>query len=222
MQSAGDGPGRAGGPREQSGGDRDALASLKDKLQEYAERQAAGEAGPDPERLKLEEKARNIATRSLNAAPRTRSQLRSKLLEKEIPEDVADEVLERFEDVGLVDDREFARGWIRARSESKGVASRALREELVKKGVPSDVIEDALVECLEPEREDEFGADLARVKARAVVARMGAASLQSRPEQEKALRKIVAAVARKGHAPGRALGWARTALDEELAEQGAP
>lgn len=190
--------------------------ALRLALEEYERQQVSENSAARSERLLQEERARQTATRSLNAAPRTRSQLESKLEEKDIPEDVIAAVLDRYEEVGLVNDLEFARGWIRSRAASKGIAAMALREELQRKGIATDVIEQALSECLAPEKEHSFGEDLARVKARAVVLRIGAENLQSRQEQDKALRKIVAAVARKGHSPGLAFSWARDALAEEL------
>ena len=52
--------------------------------------------------------ARDIVLRQLTHSPKSRLQLRQKLIEREIPEDVADSVLDRFEEVKLIDDAEFA------------------------------------------------------------------------------------------------------------------
>ncbi len=199
-----------------SGASPSALEELRAALEEYERGQRSGDSQARRERLLQEEQARQTATRSLNAAPRTRAQLEGKLSEKGLPEDVIASVLDRYEEVGLVDDLEFARGWIRSRAEQKGLAAVALREELKRKGIAASTVEQALGEILDDEREASAGEDLARAKARAVVRRMGAENLQTRQEQDKALRKIVAAVARKGHSPGSAFGWAREALAEEL------
>ncbi|GAA1353566.1 RecX family transcriptional regulator [Falsarthrobacter nasiphocae] len=125
-------------------------------------------------------------------------------------------MLDRYEDVGLIDDARFARVWVAERSRLKMVGATALREELRRKGVAAAVIEAALAAELPPETEESQGEELARVKARAAVRRIGASALEERAGRDKALRSIVAAVARKGHSPSRAFEWARRALDAEL------
>ena len=53
------------------------------------------------------ETARGIVLRQLTASAKSRRQLEDKLAERDVPEHVAQEVLDRFEQVGLVDDREY-------------------------------------------------------------------------------------------------------------------
>ncbi len=50
-------------------------------------------------------------------------------------------MLDRFEEVGLIDDADFARMWVAGRP---GVSSRRLRDELRLKGVPTDDIQGAV------------------------------------------------------------------------------
>ena len=91
--------------------------------------------GPDenPDReADPREVARAIALRQLTMAPRTRKQLAEKLAAKEVPAEVALEVLDRFEEVGLVDDKAFAQGWVHSRSSGRG--RRALAQELRTQG----------------------------------------------------------------------------------------
>ena len=57
--------------------------------------------------------ARAIVLRQLTASPKSRLQLERKLAERNVPEDVAAAVLDRFEEVRLVDDAEFADMWVR-------------------------------------------------------------------------------------------------------------
>ena len=59
----------------------------------------AGAAAQDPE-----EQARAICLRLLTGTPRTRRQLADALRKREIPDEVAEQVLDRFEEVGLIDD----------------------------------------------------------------------------------------------------------------------
>ena len=122
---------------------------------------ADGGAGEDPH-----EAARTIALRSLNAAPRTRAQLTELLASRGVPADAAGEVLDRFEELQLVDDAEFARMWVRSRHRQRGLPRRTLRMELQRKGVGSSDIEAAL-ELVEDDDEASAAVDLAIRKARA-------------------------------------------------------
>ena len=82
--------------------------------------------------------ARAIVLRQLTASPKSRLQLERKLAERNVPEDVAAAVLDRFEEVRLVDDAEFADMWVRSRSQSRRLAKGALRRELADKGIDPD------------------------------------------------------------------------------------
>ena len=86
--------------------------------------------------------ARDIALRQLAAAPRTRAQLAAALVRRGVPREVAAAVLDRFEEVDLVDDADFARQWVRSRG--GGHSRRALSHELAGKGVSAGVIREAV------------------------------------------------------------------------------
>ena len=76
----------------------------------------------DPEQV-----ARTILLRRLSVAPRTRRELADDLRKRGIPDDVSARVLDRFEEVGLVDDTEFARMWAVSRQRTKGSARSVLQ-----------------------------------------------------------------------------------------------
>ncbi|MEV4259258.1 regulatory protein RecX, partial [Spirillospora sp. NPDC049652] len=56
-----------------------------------------------------------MCLRLLTGSPRTRAQLADALRRKDIPDEVAEHVLGRFTDVGLIDDEAFAQSWVRSR-----------------------------------------------------------------------------------------------------------
>ena len=56
------------------------------------------------------------------------------------------EVLDRYSDVGMIDDEAFARAWVTSRHHSQGLARRALAGELRRKGVADDDVGAALDE----------------------------------------------------------------------------
>lgn len=104
-----------------------------------AEGAQEGRAARDPYAV-----ARGIVLRQLTNSPKTRAQLRAALAKRDCPDDVAEAVLDRMGEVGLVDDAAYAALLVRSRAEQKGLARRALRAELRTKGIDDEVAADAL------------------------------------------------------------------------------
>ena len=85
-----------------------------------------GEAeGPDAD---AESVARTILLDQLTGRARSRRELADKLAQNNVPEELATSLLDRFEEVGLVDDAAFARAWVEGRHASRGLATRALAQ----------------------------------------------------------------------------------------------
>ena len=111
--------------------------------------------------------ARQIVLRQLTAGPRSRSQLEQALRRKDCPDDVAATVLDRLEQVGLVDDEAYAGMLVRSQQAGRGLARRALRQELRRKGVDDDTADAALAEVA-PEAEEERARELVAKKLRSM------------------------------------------------------
>jgi regulatory protein len=105
--------------------------------------------------------ARGIALRQLSTAPRTRAQLAQAMARRGVPDDVAHAVLDRFEEVDLIDDEAFAREWVESRHAGKGLSRRALRHELRLKGIHDETVREA-VDSIDAEQELEAARDLVR------------------------------------------------------------
>lgn len=150
------------------------------------------------------ERARAICLRLLTGTPRTRKQLADALRKREIPDDAAEEVLSRFEEVGLINDSAFAEAWVESRHHGRGLARRALAQELRTKGVDSTLI-DAAVSQLDSEQEEETARELVDRKLRATRGL----------DRDKRLRRLAGMLARKGYSEGMALRVVRQALEEE-------
>jgi regulatory protein len=88
--------------------------------------------------------ARTIVLRRLAARAQTRHELERALRTKNVPTEVAEEVLDRMASVGLVDDTSFASAWVESRQQRRHMSAPALRRELQAKGVDRDTIETAL------------------------------------------------------------------------------
>ena len=113
--------------------------------------------------------ARKILLDPLTGQARSRQELRDKLAKKDVPDELAERLLDRFKEVGLVDDEAFARSWVESRQRSRGLARRALAQELRRKGVDDETARAALDE-LDPADEEEAARDAGAQEA-AVAAR---------------------------------------------------
>lgn len=90
--------------------------------------------------------ARTIVLNRLTTRARSRSELADALREREVPDDVAARVLDRFTELGLVDDTAFAKAWVDSRQATRSLSRRALSSELYRKGVDSEIVADALAD----------------------------------------------------------------------------
>ncbi|MFF5444334.1 recombination regulator RecX [Streptomyces sp. NPDC012888] len=151
-----------------------------------------------------EEQARAICLRLLTGSPRTRRQLADALHKRGIPDEVSEEVLSRFEEVGLIDDAAFAGAWVESRHRGRGLARRALARELRTKGVDGSLVAEAL-ELLDSDQEEETARELVARKLR------GTRGL----DRDKRVRRLAGMLARKGYPEGMALRVVRRALEEE-------
>ncbi|MDQ0617804.1 regulatory protein [Arthrobacter globiformis] len=165
--------------------------------------------GPDPDEDREADPAsvaRAIVLRQLTASPKSRLQLERKLAERNVPEDVAAAVLDRFEEVRLVDDAEFADMWVRSRSQSRRLAKGALRRELADKGIDPDTAASAL-EQLSDEDEEAAARHLVERKLRP------GTDLTDRAERDKTTRRLASMLARKGYQPSQAFRIVGEVLD---------
>lgn len=150
------------------------------------------------------ERARAICLRLLSGTPRTRRQLADALGKREIPDDIAEEVLARFEDVGLIDDAAFADAWVESRHHGRGLARRALARELRTKGIDPGVVQEAVGQ-LDSEQEEATARELVARKLRATRGL----------DRDRRLRRLAGMLARKGYPEGMALRVVRQALEAE-------
>jgi regulatory protein len=157
---------------------------------------------PEDEMGDPESVARGICLRALTGAPKTRQQLADLLATRGVPDDAAEAVLDRFVEVGLIDDAAFARAWVSSRQAGRGLARRALSAELRAKGVAPEVAAEAV---------EEVGDDDEREAARRLVDRkLGA---MRRLDRATATRRLMGMLARKGYNGGLAAAVVREALD---------
>ncbi|MGW7479923.1 recombination regulator RecX [Nonomuraea muscovyensis] len=160
---------------------------------------AAAAPDADPEAV-----ARAICLRLLTMAPKTRAQLAQALRKRDVPEEAAEAVLDRFSELGLINDEAFAEAWVDSRHHGRGLAKRALAAELRHRGVDSDTVNEA-VERLDPDQELETARRLVERKL---------ASTRTLDTQTRT-RRLAGMLARKGYPPGLAFRVVKEALEQE-------
>ncbi|MCX5561275.1 recombination regulator RecX [Streptomyces sp. NBC_00038] len=195
----GDGGPRGGRGRRRRAGFGESSGDPQDGGAPSSSRAEKGEPPGDPA-----ERARAICLRLLTGTPRTRKQLADALRKREIPDDVANEVLSRYEEVGLINDGAFADAWVESRHHGRGLARRALVQELRTKGVDPTLIDEAVGQ-LDSEQEEATARELVARKLRATRGL----------DRDKRLRRLAGMLARKGYPEGMALRVVRRALEEE-------
>jgi regulatory protein len=151
--------------------------------------------------------ARTILLDQLTGRARSRSELADKLRSRNVPDEIATRLLDRFTEVGLIDDAAFARQWVDQRQAGKGLAKRALADELRRKGVDPEVTREALDE-LDPDVEEEAARRLVRKKLPSM----------RRVDHETATRRLVGMLARKGYSAGLAFAVVKDELGTAVSE----
>ncbi|PWJ52895.1 regulatory protein [Quadrisphaera granulorum] len=142
--------------------------------------------------------------RQLTAAPRSRAQLEKKLAERGVPEEAAEQVLDRFTEVGLVDDAAYAEVLVRSQRLTRGLGRRGLAHELRAKGV-DDATAAAALEQVDDDAEEATARDLV---ARRIRSMSGLA-----PEVK--TRRLAGMLARKGYPQGLVMRVVREAVRSE-------
>jgi regulatory protein len=151
----------------------------------------------DPETV-----ARAICLRLLTDRARTHSELAAALHRRGIPNQVAERILSRFSEVGLIDDATFAEQWVRSRHATRGLGRRALAAELHRKGVDGEVVGHA-VAALDPDAEARRARELVARRLRSIT-----------PGDHRAASRLVGMLARKGYPAALSYQVVREALRE--------
>ncbi|HTJ38362.1 MAG TPA: regulatory protein RecX [Dactylosporangium sp.] len=172
--------------------------SLPSSLPSSSTTRAGASAPSDPREV-----AREICLRQLAVRPRTRAELATAMRKRGVEDEIAAEILDRYDEVGIIDDAAFARAWVASRHHGRGLARRALAGELRRKGVSPDEVGEAL---------EELAPDVEEATARALVARRLRGETRGTPEA--VFRRLVGMLGRKGYPPGLAIRIVKDAMAE--------
>lgn len=154
---------------------------------------------PDPDSIEAqppgdpEAVARSICLRQLDRRARSRGELARTLRTKGVPDDAAVRVLDRFEEVGLIDDAGLAESVAGAQHRERGLARRAIAAKLGQRGFDDETVVAAL---------SAIDSDDERARGRELVIRRRR-SLAALPIEVQT-RRLVGLLARKGYPVGMA------------------
>jgi regulatory protein len=102
-----------------------------------------------------EDDAREVAMQKallfLGYRPRSSAEVRKNLQKHEFSETVIENVLERLQRNGLINDTDFARAWVENRNTFRPRSRRALKVELRQKGLPEELVHTVLEENVDEE-----------------------------------------------------------------------
>lgn len=107
-------------------------------------------------------KAKDRAFHLLSFRARSCREVRDRLKEKGYDPRVVEEVIADLQRLSLLNDDEFARSWIRDRLQTKPMGRRRLRQELQKKGIDPELIEQAIEDGFRDVDEVELAVSLLR------------------------------------------------------------
>jgi regulatory protein len=120
-----------------------------------------------------------------------------------VPPQAAASVLDRFTELGLVDDAAFAVAWVDSRHLGRGLAPRALRQELRTRGVAEETVQ-AAVDRIDAQAEREAAEALVRARLPGL----------GRYDRVTRTRRLHAMLARRGYSSSLASSVVRSALAE--------
>ncbi len=146
--------------------------------------------------------AREICLRLLTVAPRPRAGLFQALQRKGIPAEVADQVLDRLTDVGLIDDAAYAQAFVRAKHRDRALGRSALQMELRRLGV-ADELAGPAVDSVDRDAEYRRATELIEKRVDSAMAHGVVAGR----------RRLLALLSRRGYSPG----VARSVVNEVVA-----
>ena len=132
--------------------------------------------------------ARAICLQQLTRRARSRAELAATLRKRGVPNDAATRVLDRFTEVGLIDDAALAHNLAGAQHQERGLARRAVAAKLRQRGIDDEVVGEAV---------SGIDSDSERARAAALVEKRQSA-LAGLPVAVQQ-RRLVSLLARKGY-----------------------
>ncbi len=111
-------------------------------------------------------KALSYAHRLFNYRPRSKKELKERLLQRGYNTAIVNRVTALFKQQGLIDDKNFAKLWASSRMQAKPSSLTSIKQQLFIKGIDSQIIDDTLEQLREDFDEYEVAKNLAEKRIR--------------------------------------------------------
>lgn len=148
----------------------------------------------EDERVRATEKGLDLLARSEHST----KMLRLKLVKRGFSEPIVNEILEKLEDKGYVDNRRFAELFLEVKRRKRREGCGKLRSRLIEKGIDGEIIDDLL-------------SDISNEEEIAAIERAGAPLLHKRGMTRE---KLYAGLLRRGFASGLVRRYVENAFQE--------
>jgi regulatory protein len=169
-----------------------------------AQRALSQQISPDEHASVDYEQAKEYALRRLSYARCSKNVLAKYLAAKGVSVGIVHQVITRLEEAGVIDDQAYALAITRTRFRERGLARRAIAQELQRKQFEHDVIDYAL-STLDDDSEELCAYDLAVRKLR----------MNANSNEQTRFNQAVGFVARRGYSLSLATEVVRRALNKE-------
>jgi regulatory protein len=167
-----------------------------------------GEPPTEDQIERMKKQANNVVTYWMDQSEKTRHELFTKIKNKGITDDVANEILAKYEELGYIDDKKFAENFIYSKQKYEKLGKRSIGYKLKFKGVAQEIIDEALLDVDEEEEED---------NARLLLERKMRSTKKLEPH--KRITNLASMLARKGYSSSVAFKLAKEAVEAERLEE---
>ena len=157
-------------------------------------------------KAETETRAKNIAINYLSYRQRSSKEIRDHLTRKGFDRDACEKVVRDLQSVGLVNDREFARSFIKDRMLRKPSGLALLRQQLMAKGIASEAAAEVLEELVSPQHQQKAAVELLKRRMR-----LAHRSL-SKLDEEKRKKRLIDFLLRRGFSYDITIKTIRTTL----------
>lgn len=114
--------------------------------------------------LKIYEKGLEYAIRVISSQPKTKFQIKQKLILRKLPRKIIYDIIKTLEEQGYIDDRRYAHMWVEERIRTKPIGRALVQKKLFEKGIPKEIIEEAITGEMGEEKEMTAAKAMARQK----------------------------------------------------------
>ncbi len=136
--------------------------------------------------------AKDVALKFFSYRQRTEHEIRKKLEKNNFSQKIIESVINNLNNIGLINDREFAEMFTRDRLKKKGIGKVVLRQHLIEKGIKKDIINQVIENNYQNINEKEFALETGKKQLKKYM------TSKKQSDEKKNQSKIAGFLARRG------------------------